>query len=251
MAKDQRLFAKFALDFPDSRKVLPLSDSAFRCLVEAIIWSRKEESDGWLARRLAVAKWSLDDLHELSTNDPENPSLIEHENGWQIHGFTDLQDTKAEIDARRERNRIAGQKGGLAKGKQSAKRGAKPPASKPPSENVAETETDSITSNEVIERPRKRATRLPQDWLPPETAITAMGAECPTVNLQAEHRKFIDHFTGNGKTMSDWTAAWRNWIRRASEFAPRNGTTGIATSDLRVAQAQALKLVPSRGLELE
>lgn len=250
VSKDSRLFAKFTLDFADSRKVLPLSNGAFRCLVEAILWSRKEESDGWLARRLAVAKWSLDDLHELSTNDALNPSLIESEEGWEIHDFCELQDTKAEIDARRERNRVAGQKGGLARGKQGAKRGAKPSASAAPSETQADKETDSLTPKGVKESPRKRGTRLTADWIPPQSVIDAMKAECPGVNLQAEHRKFIDHFTGNGRTMVDWSASWRNWIRRAGERAPVPGAPRVAASDAAFAAAQALKNQNPPRLEL-
>jgi hypothetical protein len=139
--KDTRLYAKFTLDFAENSKILPLSDAAFRCLVEATIWSRRQLTDGFLARRLAVAKWPLEVLAELSTNDPSNPSLREREEGWYIHDFDQHQDTRADIDARRERNKVNGQKGGLAK----AKRGAKPAASKSGtdrlSDNVAETET--------------------------------------------------------------------------------------------------------------
>lgn len=259
MTKDQRLFAKFALDFPDSRKILPLSDSAFRCLVEAIIWSRKEESDGWLARRLAVAKWSLTDLHELSTNDAENPSLIEHEEGWQIHGFADLQDTKAEIDARRERNRIAGRKGGLANGKRSAKRSAKRPASQTLSENEAETETDSLTPNGVREvapsrsKPRKR---IDLDYMPLRGAVDKLRSEYPTLTdsrLKTLHDDFVLYWQGQGKPMADWDATWLRWMRKEAEksTASRNGGPRIAASDAAFAQAQALKLVPTPGLELE
>jgi hypothetical protein len=259
VAKDSRLFAKFALDFPDSRKVLPLSDSAFRCLVEAIIWSRKEESDGWLARRLAVAKWSLDDLHELSTNDDDNPSLLEHEDGWQIHGFTDMQDTKAEIDARRERNRIAGQKGGLAKGKRGAKQGAKRGASQTPSENVAETETDSLTPNGVREvapsrsKPRKR---IASDYMPLRGVIDKLRSEYPTLadsQLKALHEDFVLYWQGQGRPMADWDATWLRWMRKeaAKLSGVRTGTDGMATADRRVAETQALKLVPTAGLEIE
>lgn len=139
--KDDRLYAKFTLDFPDNHKIMPLSDAAFRCLVEATLWSRKQLTDGLLARRYAVARWSLEVLEELTSNDPINPSLIEVDDGYQIRDFAEHQETRADIEARRERNRIAGQKGGLAKAKQSAKRPAKQSASKVLSENVAETET--------------------------------------------------------------------------------------------------------------
>lgn len=141
MAKDNRLYGRFTLDFPDNYKVMPLSDAAFRCLVEATLWSRKQMSDGLLARRYAVARWGLDVLTELTTNDPENPSLIEVDEGWMIRDFAEHQDTREEIEARSARNRAAGQKGGQAK----AKRGGKRVASTPLSESVAETETKTST----------------------------------------------------------------------------------------------------------
>lgn len=140
MGKDQRLYGKFCLTFPNHQKIVILSDAAFRCLVEATLWSRDQQTDGFLARRLAVAKWSLEALQELCTNDDEKPSLIEREEGWYIHDYSEHQDTKADIEARRQRNRLAGQQGGLAKAKRSAKRPAKRPASEVVSENVAEKE---------------------------------------------------------------------------------------------------------------
>ena len=36
--KDIRLYAKFTLDFSDHPKIMPLSDAAFRCLIEATLW---------------------------------------------------------------------------------------------------------------------------------------------------------------------------------------------------------------------
>ena len=67
---------------------------------------------------------------------------------------------------------------------------------------------------------RKRATprkRCPEDWNPPESALAAIRAECPDVDLQAETRKFRDHEFARGR--SDWLATWRNWIREAQTRA--------------------------------
>lgn len=125
MAKDMRHYAKFTYDFPDNHKILPLSDAAFRCLVEATIWSCEHQSDGRLPTRLALARWSLENLNELCDNDPDHPSLLRTDEGWIIRDFAEHQDTKAEIRARRERAIIAGQKGGIARAKQFAKRTAK------------------------------------------------------------------------------------------------------------------------------
>jgi hypothetical protein len=95
--------------------------------------------------------------------------------------------------------------------------------------------------------------------MPSEKAIAEMGAEFPHVDLQAEHRKFVDFWTdktGKDATKITWEGTWRNWIRRAGEN-PRaalkvvNGSP-VSTSDLRVAQVQALKQHPPTGrLELE
>jgi hypothetical protein len=53
MAKDQRLYGKFTLNFPRHPKIAILSDAAFRCLVEATLYSRDELTDGLLASRYA------------------------------------------------------------------------------------------------------------------------------------------------------------------------------------------------------
>ncbi|MFT4125096.1 MAG: hypothetical protein QM662_02545 [Gordonia sp. (in: high G+C Gram-positive bacteria)] len=135
MAKDRRLYGRFDIDFPDNPKIMPLSDAAFRCLVEATLWSRKQLTDGFLASRYAAARWGVEVLMELATNDPSRPSLVEVEGGWLIHDFVAHQDTRAEVEARSRRNKLNGQKGGQAK--------AKRLASESLSENVAKSRPDA------------------------------------------------------------------------------------------------------------
>lgn len=84
-----------------------------------------------------------------------------------------------------------------------------------------ETETETpTTASAVVARPRKRGSRLSADWIPSPELIAEMKAECPTVDLKAEHRKFVDHWTdktGKDATKISWDGTWRNWIRRAAE----------------------------------
>lgn len=222
MAKDNCLFFKLTLDFPDHAKVLPLSDAAFRCLVEAIAYCRKHLTDGKLARRYAIARWGVEVLTELSTNDPEKPSLIEREDAWYIHDYADMNDTAAEVEARRELARKAGQQGGLAKAKRAAKRTASEPLSESLPETERETEREELTTNVVSSsatpkrRPRKR---IANDYMPPRTVSDAIKAETGATSdeLTYQHRKFIDHFLKTGGLMADWDAAWRNWMRTAHE----------------------------------
>lgn len=146
VTKGGLIFAKFAVSFASNHKILPLSDAAFRCLVEATLWSREQLTDGFLPSRLARARWSLEVLEELTSNDPDAPSLIEVENGYIIHDYSVYQDTRAEVEARRENAKAAGRLGGQAKAKHVAKRPAKRTAStavsKVLSKNVPEVEVD-------------------------------------------------------------------------------------------------------------
>lgn len=61
MAKDDRLYAKFTLEFPDSPKVLPLSDAAFRALVEIVI----RNHSGRLAGIVPTDLYPVEALTEL------------------------------------------------------------------------------------------------------------------------------------------------------------------------------------------
>lgn len=171
--KDKRLYGKFTLEFPEHPKIFPLSDAAFRALVEMTLYSRKMLSDGIISKRLAHARWSLEVCQELLENDPENPSLEPlDDTHYLLHDFAEHQSTKAEIEASREKKRAAGALGGkkkaarqrakASKGLASAKAPAKQSASKRLAEDKqtssttpskiypeTETETDMFTSNEV------------------------------------------------------------------------------------------------------
>lgn len=79
----------------------------------------------------------------------------------------------------------------------------------------------------------KRKQRLPQDWtLSDEERAFAIqsGLDPPTVEDQAV--RFRDYWLGNGEPKADWTATWRNWVRKSKEFGNgRNrGTTGKRNS---------------------
>ena len=71
-----------------------------------------------------------------------------------------------------------------------------------------------------------KGTRLPDDWTPPAEVIEQMRAECPGVDLEAEHRRFVDYWLGvpgaKGRKVR-WDTTWRNWIRRANEDVRRRG----------------------------
>ena len=100
-AKDDRLFAPFPIEMDEHPKIIGLSDAAFRAVFEATFYSRRMTSDGFLDQRIVLRKWGKDVADELSSNDPERPTWIPVENGWQIHDFEKHHPLRAEIEAKR------------------------------------------------------------------------------------------------------------------------------------------------------
>lgn len=69
-------------------------------------------------------------------------------------------------------------------------------------------------------------TRLPPHWEPSAEDHDFARRERPDLDLAAELAKFRDHWAacpGRAGVKADWSATWRNWIRRADP--PRAGAT--------------------------
>lgn len=72
-------------------------------------------------------------------------------------------------------------------------------------------------------RSGSKATRLPEPWpLSDEMKrwfVANVAAKVPTRAVEAEHEAFCDYWRGKAgqqATKRDWTATWRNWMRRAA-----------------------------------
>jgi hypothetical protein len=165
MPRENRLYAKFTLDYPEHPKIAALSDSAFRTLTELVIYSRRVLADGRVPERVALRYWPAEALAELTENHPEKPSLSLVDGHYIVHDYGEHQTLKADIEAKRE----AGAKGGRAKaanqqqagdsaGETGGKRATKlaTPGVAPATnvqeqdgyENVAKTETETETKTQ-------------------------------------------------------------------------------------------------------
>lgn len=204
MNKDARLYGRFTLDFADSPKIAPLSDSAFRTLVEMTLHSRRMLDDGFVDARIAGRKWKAKALAELCSNDAENPSLVKVDGGFRIHDFEHHQQTRSDI----ERKRSAGSLGGKASAQARATADAQP-LSKLTTET--ETETESATSKEVASR--TRSTTLPADWTP--TAEHFEKAKTLGVDISREAESFRLHAEANDRRAVRWNAAFSSWLLKA------------------------------------
>lgn len=125
-----------------------------------------------------------------------------------------------------------------------------PSLSLPPNENYSNP--PALTHPDTKTRARK-GTRLPVDWSPsPFTGQIAVDAEnwAPGA-IERELSKFRDWAAsapGERGVKSDWDAAWRNWLRRASDDghlernngpapAPRAGTQSGSVTERAMQRA--------------
>lgn len=203
----------------DNPKIVGLSCEAFRAYVEGILYSGKNLTDGFLDERIVARMWGTQVAEELTTNDPVNPSWERVEGGWQIYGFCERQNTKADVDAMRERKSAAG-KASAAKRKQEAYK--KATELQQPVEqklNTGSTEAQPYTdTNTYTDKELKRGTRLPKPFVLTSEMINWAVEKHPLVDFNLQTESFIDYWTaqpGQKGVKSDWVATWRNWIRNS------------------------------------
>ena len=217
-------------DMADHPKIEPLSDAAFRLLIDGWLWSRKHGTDGlmptavWTNRRTAKIRGEL----------VAAGLVVMCDKGARFHSYLDYQASAAELQEKREQAREAGRLGGLARAKRTANHSAKRNATEPLSESLSgsssgiqaevevEVEEEQKTSSSVGRA--RRATQAP-DIFPITDAMKAWGRQhAPLVSdPEGETRQFLDHHRAKGSVFKDWTAAWRTWMGNAQKYALQRG----------------------------
>lgn len=80
---------------------------------------------------------------------------------------------------------------------------------------------DARTDEEKTPKANPRGQRLPENWLPTLQDITWQREQGISDQFaQAETEKFKDHFLASAQATArklDWSRAWKNWIRTATE----------------------------------
>lgn len=104
---------------PEHPKIFGLSDAAFRWWFNAMCWCKRNEVDGLVPE--VIARGALyrgdDDVTTAILDELTASTLLEtrDDGSYVLHGWTDWQTPVAEIEAIREKKRLAGRKGGQAK----------------------------------------------------------------------------------------------------------------------------------------
>lgn len=73
-----------------------------------------------------------------------------------------------------------------------------------------------------------RKAKIPTPFLVTGEMRTWAAESVPGVDLKTETEKFVDYWRGEATTKADWTATWRNWMRKAQQDHNRPGPRGGA-----------------------
>jgi len=88
--------------------------------------------------------------------------------------------------------------------------------------------------------PANRGSRLPNDWVLPKTWGDEAMAICPTFSrdrirsIAAEFRDYWVAVAGQKGCKLDWSATWRNWVRKEAkaEANSRSRGRGYSTGEV-------------------
>lgn len=205
-------------------------------------------------------------LESLTHNDAFNPSLtFEESDGgvYVIHDYLEHQESRETITARKARTRAA------ANARWDAHRNAKRNASRNANSNTSSNTSSNANSNAkrnaelelelelsnppasqspLAKKPASRGSRLPEDWMPSQTAQqwTMDQPGIQGLDVRRELERFRDFWlakSGANATKRDWDATWRNWVRKALDDLAARASRGrnqdqIARDNLAAAVAE-------------
>lgn len=146
-----------------------------------------------------------------------NEFFIECEDGWR-HSYIDN-----EIKA--YKTFIARQKANGSKGGRASSANANPPltqtepTAKPTSNNKQRTINKEQERESVAKAPRP-AKKCPADFLITDSMKDWAIQQNITIDIQSETDKLKDYTFS--RVITDWHGAWRNWMRKAQEYANKS-----------------------------
>lgn len=221
MPSDPRTYITVHDGMPEHPKIEPLSDAAFRLLVTCWCWCSRNLTDGVIS----AASWEKRGTPKLRRELIAAGLAEIVDGGVQMHDYLDHQRSAAQVTALRQVRADAGRKGGKAKANAvaNAKANALAPGKQDGSKLVAESETDTEDATDVASGPRKRGTRIPDDFEVTEQMREWAGENAPFIDLDRETANFIDFWSGKSgqaATKLNWIATWRKWMRTASDRVP-------------------------------
>lgn len=235
-------------DFYDHPKTLDMSDAATALWVRAGSYSAAKLTDGFVADAMLVR---LSRTPDEATQELVRRGLWRRVRGgyqfhdWEARGNLTRERVEADRRADRQRKKRA-RREAHQKGNAQVSTPNVQPESEPDSKRTPDGIRDlSVSVSESVSSPprapladkgeaprngtrrKRRATQLPDDWLP--TDEHAKRAADAGLDLQREVAKFRAHAEANDRRQANWNSAFTQWLLHAEEYqrpnAPRQGGT--------------------------
>lgn len=198
-------------------------DTAAEELVEAGLW---EKRDGGYQFR----NW---DEYQPSRDDVETKRAADRERKRQAR------------EVRKESARTSGRTR-----KRVSKESALPDPARP--DQLTTPKGVGGASDETPTPTKKRATRITENWMPPQEVINTIEAEYPALDLAYEHSQFVDYWlgvSGQRGTKLDWDATWRKWMRKAGKEQADHQSRGYRTQNQIMADERARAAHQTNAME--
>ena len=216
-----QLFARLALDYFDHPKIARLSPEAVVAHLEMLVYSRKYLTDGVIPMRIAM-RYALHVVDELASNDPVNPSVIKNEDGSLIlHGYSDFQETREEVESRRNKGKQAARSRWTGDAPGNAKSNASSNA-KPNATSNTETETETTTKGDSL-------FDTLEAWKP-QPKHYEYGKEI-NVFVKDEAEKFKAHAIRNDRQLKNPNLAFTNWLKKLAPKGHPSTTSDAEAAD--------------------
>jgi hypothetical protein len=154
--------------------------------------------------------------------------------GYRIHDYDQYNPTRAEVLEEREKKRLAGIAGGRSSAAQRQARAqadaqprAEAPAQAESKQRAKQNSTPVPDPVPILEpngsrgaqAPRKRASRLSEDWNPDEKDCAYAKSKNWSAEKTAEQaERFKAHHVGKGTLMMNWNRAWQSWVLREPTY---------------------------------
>lgn len=202
-----------------SRKVLSIPRTSrmqamgLWCVAGA--WAARELSDGFVPAYV---------VGELGATTRQADVLVycglweSADGGYQFHDWHDYQPTREDTEAKRE----------SARERMRKLRGSSDEVRANTEERSGEVRDPSVRdSRPVPSRPEvpselpagttKRATQLPKDWAPSQSAIDY--AQANGIDLEHQVGQFKSHHQSKGSTFKNWDQAFRTWLGNSKQWS--------------------------------
>lgn len=157
MAKDKRLYMTFPNDFWMHPKIAPLSTEAKWAFVEMNGYSRMQDLDGRIPSVMVARFWSDDVVAELVQSHPDRPVVLWDVDVLVIRDYAQHQQTTADREEvskmRSKSGKLGAKKRWNSKPMASAMASAMADVKQTDSKPMAETETETTTTDVVVTTP--------------------------------------------------------------------------------------------------